>query len=126
MKPIKIVIPGNPVTKKNNPVIARGKGGRPFILPSKRYREYEARSKEFLTEIVDQPINIAVNVKCIYYMQSHRRVDLVNLLEATDDILVACRVLEDDNFKIIASHDGSRVFYDKENPRAEIYIQEFE
>ena len=55
-------------------------------------------------------------------MKTHRRVDLVNLLEATDDILVSCGVLKDDNAKIIVSHDGSRVYYDKEAPRAEIFI----
>lgn len=50
--------------------------------------------------------------------------DLVNLLEATCDILVHYRVLEDDNSKIVVSHDGSRVLYDKENPRVEIWITE--
>ena len=56
-------------------------------------------------------------------MPTRRRVDLVNLLEATDDVLVHYGVLEDDNSNIIVSHDGSRVFYDKENPRTEIYIE---
>lgn len=42
--------------------------------------------------------------------------------EATCDILVAAGVLEDDNSKIIVSMDGSRVYHDKENPRAEVTI----
>ena len=57
-------------------------------------------------------------------MPTRRRVDLVNLLEATDDILVHYKVLEDDNSNIIVSHDGSRVYYDKENPRCHIFIDE--
>ena len=36
------------------------------------------------------------------------------------------RVLEDDNSKIVAAHDGSRVDYDKQNPRVEIWIEEME
>jgi hypothetical protein len=56
-------------------------------------------------------------------MPTKHRVDLVNLLEATCDILVKANVLEDDNSNIIISHDGSRVLYDKDNPRVEIEIQ---
>ncbi len=55
-------------------------------------------------------------------METKRRCDLTNLLEAIDDIMVECGVLADDNFTIIQSHDGSRVLYDKKNPRTEVYI----
>ena len=57
-------------------------------------------------------------------MDSLRRVDLANLLEATCDILTHYGVLKDDNSRIVASHDGSRVLLDREHPRAEIYIEE--
>lgn len=33
--------------------------------------------------------------------------------------------MKDDNISIIRNRDGSRVFYDKEHPRAEIYIYEY-
>ena len=56
-------------------------------------------------------------------MPSKRKVDLNNLLEATTDMLVHYKVIEDDNSNIVVSHDGSRVFYDKENPRTEIYFE---
>ena len=72
-----------------------------------------------------EPINQPVNVKCIFYRDSERSCDLTNLLEAIDDILVKYGVLADDNFKIIASHDGSRVFVDKVKPRTEIEITNF-
>ena len=57
-------------------------------------------------------------------MDSLRRVDLSNLLESTCDILTHYGVLQDDNSRIVASHDGSRVLLDRKNPRAEIYIEE--
>ena len=63
-----------------------------------------------------------VNVKATFYMPTRRRVDLTNLLESIDDVLVKGRVIEDDNSNILFSHDGSRVFYDKENPRTEVEI----
>ena len=56
-------------------------------------------------------------------MPTKRRVDLLNLLEATMDILVHAGILADDNSSIVVGHDGSRVLYDKGNPRAEIYIE---
>ena len=61
-----------------------------------------------------------------FYTATRRKVDLANLIEATTDILVKARVLEDDNSKIVAAHDGSRVDYDKQNPRVEIWIEEME
>lgn len=71
-------------------------------------------------------IDYPVNIKALYYMPTHRRVDLCNLHEALCDVLVKFGVVQDDNCKIIASMDGSRVLYDKENPRTEVYIEEVE
>ena len=119
---MKFTIELAPVTKKNSQQIIYVKG-RPMIIPSKKYREYERDASWFL-QYDDLPIGYPVEVKCIYYMPTKRRVDLVNLLECTDDVLVKCGVLEDDNSNIIVSHDGSRVLYDKDNPRTEIYITE--
>ena len=59
-------------------------------------------------------------------MKTRRKVDLANLLNGTDDALVHAEVIEDDNCKIIVGHDGSRVYYDKNNPRVEIEIKETE
>lgn len=72
------------------------------------------------------PISARVNVRCVYYMKTARRVDLANLIEATTDILVKAHVLEDDNSKIVAAHDGSRVELDRKTPRVEIEIEEME
>ena len=41
-------------------------------------------------------------------------------------MLVAAGVLADDNSDIVRSHDGSRVCIDRENPRTEIYIVDYE
>ena len=120
---------GNPVTKKNSQRILYKftKFGRktPFIAPSKAYVDYET---DCLRQIKRprSPISARVNVRCVYYMKTARRVDLANLIEATTDILVKAHVLEDDNSRIVAAHDGSRVDYDKKNPRAEILIEEME
>lgn len=120
---IQFSIPLNPISKKNSMQILTNRAtGRPFIMPSKQYRAYEAMAKRYIPR--KPTINHAVNVKCLFYMGTRRKCDLTNLLEAIDDILVKCGLLEDDNFTVIQSHDGSRVLYDKEKPRTEVYIEE--
>ena len=119
-----------PVTKKNSsqiiftgakcPVCKRGRLAR--LLPSKQYREYEEAALWCLQR--KEPIVTPVNVQCLFFMPTQRKVDLTNLLEAADDLLVLAGVLADDNSKIIVSHDGSRVLLDREKPRTEIYITE--
>ena len=117
------MIPGPPPTKKNSMQIVRaGKGGRPFIRQSKKYINYESIASYFLSPKPRDPIDYPVQVTCTYYMDTRRRVDMTNLLAATHDVLVKFFILADDNRDVVASIDGSRVFYDKENPRVEILI----
>lgn len=120
---VKFTIKLPPITKKNSQRIAINKRtGKPFILPSEKYKEYEKNALWFIPKNIY--INSPVNIKCLFYMPTKRKVDLTNLLEAIDDILVKAGLLADDNYTIIESHDGSRVLYDKENPRTEIEITE--
>lgn len=116
---MRIVIKGNPITKKNSQILVTKPY--PRVLPSQQYKDYEKIAVLYMPKM-EQPIDYAVNVKCLYYMPTRRKVDLTNLMEATHDILVRYQVLADDNSKIVWSVDGSRVLYDKENPRVEIEI----
>lgn len=119
---MKIILYGKPITKKNSSRIVTS-GKRPLLLPSRQFVAYEKDCKRQITGKYKLKIDYPVNVKVLYYMPTRHRVDLTNLLNATNDILVDCNVLADDNSRIIVSHDGSRVLYDKENPRAEITIE---
>ena len=117
-----LILYGDPRTKKNNQRIVM-RGQYPKLLPSKAYEEYEADCLRQLSIPFSEPWFITpVNLCCRYYMRTRRKVDLVNLLEATCDILVKAQILADDNSQIIASVDGSGVWYDKECPRVEIEI----
>ena len=84
--------------------------------------ERDALYQMFRARRPKRPIDVPVNVSCVYYMKTRRKVDLVNLLEATMDILVDARVLLDDHSRIVASHDGCAVLHDKDQPRVEIVI----
>lgn len=117
-----------PRTKKNSQqIVTKNVNGKsiPIIIPSKAYRQYEKDAGLFIKG-KGLKIDYPVNLKVVYYMPTRRKVDLVNLLEATCDILVKYEVLQDDNSEIVKSHDGSRVLLDRENPRAEICIEALE
>ena len=116
---VKFTIYTAPRTKKNSQQIINI-NGQPRIIPSKAYKQYEKDCKFFMPKI--ETIKEPVNVEAIYYMPTRRKVDLCNLHEALCDVLVKYKVVEDDNYTIIASMDGSRVDYDNKMPRTVVTI----
>lgn len=123
MAEIKYTIKLAPVSKKNSQqILTNPKTGRPFIMPSKKYKEYERDAVWFLKPMPPRPIECRVNIKCLFYLPTRRRTDLTNLLEAVDDLLVHAGIIADDHYGIVEAHDGSRCFVDRDNPRTEITI----
>ncbi len=123
---IKFTIPLPPVTKKNSQrILKNARTGSSFIAPSEKFEEYQ-RSALWFVPKRREPIKSPVEVRCIFYMPTRRKCDLTNHLEAVDDIMVAAGLIEDDSYTIIASHDGSRVYVDKERPRTEVTITEYQ
>lgn len=140
---IVINIPVEARPKKNNPRILWKKadkpfqikfgkwvaceiGYRPMIIPSEGNEEFETAIMPYFKEVLKTTgiINYPINVQAIYYRSSKHKIDLSNLHEALHDAMVKAGLILDDNRDIIAAHDGSRVFYDKFNPRIEITITE--
>jgi Holliday junction resolvase RusA-like endonuclease len=122
---ISFILPVKPVTKKNSgQIVMRGRF--PVLLPSKQYLQFEKEAMPYLMSVRKKAgvINYPVNMRCIFYMEKHIKVDLSNLLNAVDDAMVKAGLILDDNRDIIAGHDGSRVYFDKFNPRIEILITE--
>ena len=117
---IRFIISLPPVSKKNSQqILINHFSGKPFIMPSKKYKEYEKKAGVFVKPL---GIDIPVNIECHFFMPTKRRVDLTNLLESIDDVLVKYGCIADDNFNIVVGHDGSRVHKDREFPRTEIII----
>ncbi|HHX69711.1 MAG TPA: hypothetical protein GX708_16905 [Gallicola sp.] len=120
---IKFTIPLEPRTKKNSQqIFINSKTKKPFITQSKIYKQFEKDCKYFIPKI--ETIAKPVNVKYTFYRSTRQLCDLNGLIQAIDDILVKYKVLLDDNFTIVAGHDGSRVKIDKDNPRIEVEIIE--
>lgn len=127
---IRIIIPLEPRTKKNGMRILRSrKTGKPFNVPSKEYADYLDQALMILSAArarngIRKPIEKPVNVKAVYFMATRQIVDITNLHEGLHDALVDAGILQDDNSRIVYSTDGSRVRYDKWNPRTEVMITE--
>lgn len=123
----KLIILGVPRVKKNNQavVLARSKTGKyfPKKVDTRAYKEWR---KSAIPQInLQKPsieIDFPVNLECKFYMDTAVKVDLSALYEGIQDELVETNVLTDDNYLIVASHDGSGVFIDRDNPRMEITI----
>lgn len=131
---IKYTILAEGRTKKNHQMIA-GSGKRCPVChkPAKQFIRQGAAHDNFaelarwqLRPVPPRPIDCPVNVKCLFYMQTRRRVDSLNLQATIDDLLVECGILADDNSRIVVAHDGSRVLYDPCRPRVEITITKME
>ena len=126
-------IPIDPKTKKNSHRIAGcgkrcpvcGKYAKQFVRNDDKTTEFAFSAARYLKPkpktAIDQPIHLIYRL----YTQTRHRKDDLNLYEALDDILVKEGILKDDDRSIIRSRDGSRVLYDKENPRSEIYIYSY-
>ena len=127
-------IPLDPRTKKNHQMIAGsgsrcpycGKHQKQFIRQGHANTEYTVKAYPYLQPKPDKPIATPVHIRYRFYMATRRKVDLLNLQAAADDLLVAADILADDNSGIVKSHDGTRVLYDKQNPRTEITITDYE
>ena len=103
-----------------------GKHKKQFIRQGAANNIYTVKAYPYLRPKPAAPIDTPVHVKYLFYMGTHRRVDKLNLQAAADDLLVLAGVLRDDNSSIVKSHDGTRVLYDKQNPRTEIYVYTYE
>lgn len=125
-EPLSFTIPLDPKTKKNSmqPRLARN-GKFLGMMQSAAYMQYERDCLRMIPRSVRLCIEDPVNVKAIYYRKTRHRVDKTNLESALLDILTKAGVLKDDsaiNPQIVVSTDGSRVKYDKSNPRTEVLI----
>lgn len=113
-------------SKKNSQQILYNKKTRkPFISQGELYKQFEIECGYFLNRYrynIDYPINL----KCTFIVPDRRKRDIVNLLNAIQDILVKYNVIADDNYNIVASVDGSRIIYKKGQKETIIEINKME
>lgn len=99
-------------SKKNSQrIIINPKTRKPMIIQSELYKNFERECGYFLLKYQNSNISYPINFKCLFYVPDKRKRDIVNLLNAIQDILVKYRVIADDNYNIIKSLDGTCIIY---------------
>lgn len=122
MSVIDITLKGRPATKKNSGRII-SRNGKPIIIPSEAYKNYEDAC---MWQLAGKKLHVSgiIVVVCKYYLPNKRSwPDLIGLLQATSDILTKAKVIDDDKW-ICSYGDSCIAGIDKENPRAEIRIMD--
>ena len=123
--PLKIVIWGDPPIKKNQgKTVTNRATGKKVRIPPKKFSDWEKDAKKQLLGKMPTtgPIDYPINLQCVFYRQKEIICDLSNLYEAPQDVLKDMGIIKDDNYTIVASHDGSRVEIDRTKPRMELTI----
>ena len=111
-------------SKKNSQQILRNrKTGKMFVSQSEIYKQFEQECGYYLLKY-RKNINTPINLKCTFYVKDRRKRDIVNLLNAIQDILVKYGVIADDNYNIVQSIDGSRIIYEKGREETIVEIKE--
>lgn len=116
---MRITLYGEPVTKKNSRQFVHA-GGKPVIIPSKAYLAYCEKCLWQIKARDRMRISEPVEISYSYFLKRRGKVDLDNLVAATNDILQAGDVLADDDWimRIIAEKATGQP-----DPRVEIEIR---
>lgn len=129
MKPLKIIIPGQTIAKKNSQRIIR-MGRARSIRPSKVYDLWQqAAILELLSQNIPPVARYPIEVRFFFYRRNKRTFDLDNMICGSLDALQKAGVIADDTMRhvipvIQRRAEGYGWAIDAENPRTELEIVE--
>ena len=159
MNPITFTVPGNMIIKKNSQTtsyIQKNKQGKLAIRQSQdgrfapvtyytdAYKEWAKRCVQILMTLktnltaqgVQLPLTDKMNLKCLFYYDTNRKIDLSAMFEGINDCLAGnerwlnfdkkfYQIIEDDSVRFIGSFDGTRFIYEKVNPRTVVTLSDY-
>lgn len=124
---MKLVIPGNVPSQKNNKEIAvNPRTGKRFVRSNDRVKRWQRMAilelqKQFAScRVTGYPISVTL----IFFFDNARRHDLDNAAAGVMDALRAAQVLQDDSVEYVETLTLQYGGLDKTNPRAEIYLDD--
>lgn len=124
--PFKLVINGRIPSKKNSRCLFV-RGGRIVNIPSKAYSEWH---KSATLQLKSNPTPLLITqiglLQLTFFAPDRRGTDLTNKAESIMDLLVDNKVLADDNWWVVGNINLRLGGVDKENPRCEILIDNYE
>lgn len=124
---VKLTISKNTPSQKNGKQIYINKAtNRPFITSNQRVKDWHREAYFELTKqfeglkVTDYPIELSV----VFWRDSKRKYDLDNAYSSVADALTRAGVIEDDNINFISCVTLQHGGIDRENPRAEVFLNE--
>ena len=120
-KNIKLIITGKALSKDNQKR-GVGRGGGFYIRPQYRAYEEKVRFQAKAQLIGIKPFEGDLFVRFDFYFQNKKHCDLLNLPKSVCDALNKIAWIDDRQIK----SSFLECFYDKENPRIEIFIKKIE
>jgi Holliday junction resolvase RusA-like endonuclease len=119
------VFRGEVASKKNSKVLARVKG-RPMLLPSRKYQEWEKRARLAIMSEGRPPVPLkAARLFMVIYHGDLIKRDSNNATQGVQDVLVDMGVIQDDNWMVIGTPEVSHMV-DVQDPRLEVTVEESE
>ena len=117
-----LVLSGQTPAQKNSKQMAFNRStGRMFPVSNpivKRWQGAVAKELSLLSfETMLEPVTITYK----FYVQDNRRRDIDNMIASVNDALVKAGVLQDDTWQML-SIGSAEAEIDKDNPRAEVWI----
>lgn len=114
-----IVISGQTPAQKNSKKMSYA-SGRAILYTAPAVKAWQESAswqlkgkKQYTGEVI---------VSYIFHVKDNRRRDIDNMICTVNDALVKAGIIEDDSWQILEI-GGAVADYDKENPRAEIFIE---
>jgi hypothetical protein len=117
MKILHLILKGRIPSKKNNKVWT-GK----YLVSSAPYKKWEADAIDQVKKHHHLFIDKA-EIQIEIHWPDLRSADLTNKAESIMDMLVACNILKDDNWKVLYDVHLRSAGLDRKNPHAEIWIR---
>ena len=119
---MKIVIPGQTPSQKNNKQIIPTRP--PRLVDNPIVRKWRDETAKYLATTYSVTYSEKqVVATYVFYVQNRIRRDIDNMISSCNDSLVQAKILDDDNWKVLRI-GGAYAVLDKDNPRAEITLTE--
>lgn len=118
---LRLSLPIPPSKKNSKRIFRNARTGKPFITSSKRFSEWNKVAKEIVSTFPKTLIQRPVRVDIVFHYPDLVRRDLSNGAEGILDLLVDCKVIEDDSWRFVPELRLSAKL-DRSNPRADITL----
>lgn len=119
-----LILSGQTPAQKNSKQMALNRRtGTMFPVSNPIVKRWQAAvAKEIALKYRPTPFSERVQITYMFFVQDHRRRDIDNMIASINDALVKAGVLTDDSWQCLKIL-GADAQLDKENPRAELWIE---